>query len=471
MSIQRSSLDRDLINKILNNVPNYQYFKTFDELEVSSEELAREHRDIVRIVEIGRTRCKEKIRALIIGKGSRRALLFGAPHPNEPVGTLVLDYLSSALTSDQEIHKMFDYTWIIIKAIDIDGLKLNEGWLKKPFSIETYAKNYYRPAGNVQIEWSFPIKYKRYSFNNPTPETKALMNIINEYKPDFIYSLHNAGFGGVYYYISEEAPLLYPIFQLYPRSLNVPLSLGEPEAPWMIEFTKAIYRMPSVADYYEFIEKQGLDPTQVIKHGGSSYDYAKNLNPRVVELVTEVPYLYDPKIEDLNENKEGVSRREAVLEALEWREKMFEFIRDIYLKSKKIIGERDPCSVSGRLMESLEYFIETLPKSIEAQKRWAKTDPSLERKATVAELFDNKYVSKFYTSLSLGMLYRLLKIEYDKISELRPLFEEVDNKLNELIRSLEENKSYRVIEIQRLVKIQLAAGLYTALYTQLTRRG
>ncbi len=469
MSEERSSY-KDLINEILEKVPPYNSFKTYRELEESSDELAREYRDTVRIMKIGRTRCGERIRALVIGRGSRKALLFGAPHPNEPVGTLVVDYLSNVLASNQEIHELFDFTWILVKAIDIDGLKLNEGWFKKPFSVEIYTKNYYRPAGNVQIEWSFPIKYKRYSFDKPTPETKALMNIIDEYKPDFIYSLHNAGFGGVYYYISEEAPLLYPIYQLYPRSLNIPLSLGEPEAPWMIKFTEAIFKMPSVTDYYEFIEKQGLDPVEVIKHGGSSYDYAKNLNPRLIELVTEVPYLYDPRIEDLRENDENILRRDAVLEALDWREKIFNFIKEIYGKTKKIIGEKDPCSESGRLMESLEYFIETAPRSIEAQRRWAETDPSLERRATVAELFDNRYVAKFYTTLSLGMLLRLLNSESKNSGELKSLLEEVENRFNELIKLLEENKMYRVIEIWKLVKIQLAAGLYTTLYTQLTRR-
>ena len=469
MASSKNIFIRDIVSEVLSSVPDYKEFKTFRELEDSSDELVREFRDKVSISEIGRTRCGERIRALIIGKGSKKALLFGAPHPNEPIGTLVADYLSWVAASNEEFNKIFDYTWIIIKAIDIDGLRLNEGWFKKPFSIETYAKNYYRPAGNVQIEWSFPFRYKRYVFDKPVPETRALMSIIDTYKPDFIYSLHNAGFGGVYYYISEEAPLLYPILQLYPRSLGIPLSLGEPEAPWMKQLTTAIFKMPSAADYYDFVERQGLDPLQVIKHGGSSYDYAREINPRVIELVSEVPYLYDPRIEDLGESPEKILRRRAVLGALEWREKIYNIVKENYVETKKIIGERDLCSVSGRLMESLEYLIETMPKSIEAQRIWAKTDPSLERVATVAELFDNTYVSKFYSVLSLGMLYRLLSIEIENKRELRSYLEKIEDVMSEIINELERNKMYRVIEIQKLVKIQLAAGLYTALYTQLTR--
>jgi len=39
----------------------------------------------------------------------------------------MLEYLSYKLVSDDEFRELFNYTRIIIKAIDKDGLKLNEG--------------------------------------------------------------------------------------------------------------------------------------------------------------------------------------------------------------------------------------------------------------------------------------------------------------------------------------------------------
>ena len=41
---------------------------------------------------------------------------------------------------------------------------------------------------NVQIEWSFPVRYGRYSFEEPTPETRCLMRLIDGYRPHLIYS-------------------------------------------------------------------------------------------------------------------------------------------------------------------------------------------------------------------------------------------------------------------------------------------
>jgi len=33
------------------------------------------------------------------------------------------------------LRKLFDYTWVIIKAADVDGLKMNEEWFRRPFQL------------------------------------------------------------------------------------------------------------------------------------------------------------------------------------------------------------------------------------------------------------------------------------------------------------------------------------------------
>ena len=52
----------------------------------------------------------------------------------------MLEYLSYKLVSDDEFRELFNYTRIIIKAIDKDGLKLNEGQLKGPYTSLNHAK-------------------------------------------------------------------------------------------------------------------------------------------------------------------------------------------------------------------------------------------------------------------------------------------------------------------------------------------
>jgi len=189
---------------LIDEIPNYQRFFKVDELDQRTDELAKKYPKTVEVRIGGYSRQGHPIKVIKIGHGSRNALLFGCPHPNEPIGAMMLDFLAEKLASDERFRSQFDYTWYLIKVIDPDGTKLNEGWFSNPESIRTYAEHFYRPPGYLQVEWTFPVDYKTLHFHNPLPETKVLMNIIDETKPAFMYSLHNAGFGGVYYYISEE---------------------------------------------------------------------------------------------------------------------------------------------------------------------------------------------------------------------------------------------------------------------------
>ena len=451
----------DAIQEAIRGVPEYSEFKTLDELNESTVKLAEENPDIVELIEAGYSRDGRKILALKIGEGSNVALLFGCPHPNEPVGTLMLEYLSKCLVDSESLREELDFTWLIVKVSDPDGLKLNEGWLKGPFTILNYARNYYRPAGDRQVEWTFPIKYKTLEFNSPLPETRALMRLMEEWKPDFIYSLHNAGFGGVYYYISERSPLLYPIYHKIAEDEKLPLSLGEPEVPWAVELAPAIYYMVSTPEYYEYLEKYcEKDPAEVIRTGTDSYDYARRFNPQVLELVTEVPYFYNARIED--QSPTDVSRRKAVLDSIRESWSHYNYIRGIYNRVK---GE---LKLNTRFRESIEYYLTVTPDTLKTKERWARVDPKLDRLATVAELFDNYQVSRFYRLLIVGLLYRMLKeeIAISRSSLVREVYEEVAGKLEEYGEKLESELEYRVIPLRKLVKVQLAAGLYTALYVQ-----
>ena len=168
-----------MFENVVEEVPDYKAFLTVDELNSSSEKLAQEYPSRVEMSEIGESRKGEKIGALRIGGGRRKALLFGFPHPNEPIGSMTLEYLSWRLVGDRSLDKL-DFTWYVVKCADPDGARLNEGWFKGPFTPLHYALNYYRPPGCQQIEWTFPIEYKTLVWDKPIPETRALMRVMEE---------------------------------------------------------------------------------------------------------------------------------------------------------------------------------------------------------------------------------------------------------------------------------------------------
>lgn len=450
------------LEQVIEGVPNYTKFMTVEELNQSSKALAEQFPKLVEMIQIGQSASGQPIYCLKIGQGKKNALLYGFPHPNEPVGSLMLEYLSWELVKNEELRKLFDFTWYIVKVADLDGTKLNEGWFKTPYSFRNYVYNYYRPAGNEQVEWSFPIQYKTLNYDKPSPETKALMEIIEVRKPDFIYSLHNAGFGGVYYYVSEDSPMLYPIFEKVASDRSVPLSLGEPEIPFVKQYHRAVFQMPTTVDMYDFLEKHSkTDPAQIIMNGESSIGYARRFNPKVFEIVCEVPYYYDERICNLRETK--FVRRDLVLQNLEFGRKDMEVLEEIYEKVKNHID------TPTKFQNALEYFMKSFEKSFEAEKRWAETAEELARNATIAEKFDNEIASRVYSLSKWGMLYRIIKNQ--KSFQRNRILKETAQQIKDLIESrfkeLKKKTEFKVIPIKNLVQIQLTAGLYSALYASI----
>ena len=125
------------------------------------------------------------------------------------------------------------------------------------------------------------------------------MRVIDEVKPTLLYSLHNAGFGGVYYYVSDKCEPLYDLFHEIPSWYDLALDLGEPEVPSVEAFSPAIYGVISTAEIYDYLEQNGVpDPAEALQSGTSSADYASQYGS--FYLVVELPYYDEPRVNDLS---------------------------------------------------------------------------------------------------------------------------------------------------------------------------
>lgn len=466
----------------LSDIPDYPDFLTVDELGASSHALAERYPGTVQLLDIGASRRGERIECLKIGSGSKAALLFGCPHPNEPVGAMTLEYLAHRLASDGAFRSAYDYTWYIIKSADPDGTRLNEGWFKGPFTVENYARHFFRPAGNQQVEWTFPVDYKTLKFDSPLPETRALMNIIESVRPAFVYSLHNSGFGGVYYYLSRPLSQVYPAFHAAAREAGIPLSMGEAEMPWCCRYDQAVFELPTVGAGYDYLERYtGGDPAKILNTGASSAEYASRFGPAVT-LVTEVPYFYDVRIGDTSPGQ--MSRRQATLRSLDLREEILSFIT----QSLRRLEEAFPAELAGPGGSTLltppdnplylftREAVEKQPPMLEAQRKWAETDPTLEETASVAQQFGSLQVTVFYALLSLGVFRRLVHTEREAAAErvtrtvevgpaerwalaTRAVAEAAEERFTAVARDLAATLNYRSLPVRRLVHAQLRAGL------------
>lgn len=455
------------IEDILAKVPDYKEFLTVDEMDASSLRLAQEYPDIVKVREIGRSRWNHPIYCLTIGSGSQNAVMYGTPHPNEPIGAMMLEFFSRELAENEELRKELDYTFYIIKSSDPDGTSLNEGWFKGPFTITNYQRNFYRPAFAQQVEWSFPIDYGNLHFHKPIPETQALMELIDTTRPTFIYSLHNAGFGGCYWYLSEGDEELYRELYKAPAREKIPLSLGEPESPYCEEFYPGVYKMMGVKAHYDYLVKYqpDVDPASLITSGTSCDEYANRdgkLHSRV--LINEMPYFYDPRIEDTSPS--DMTRREAVQENCNQTERDYAVLVPIYERLKGCVHSWNPFFIAVE-----DRMAGNNAGNIAAKRQWAMA-PEFEQPATVAQKFENLYGLGFYRNLTVVLMWRACAYELEKDeglthAERQMLAEaraELDALLTRNLTYLEENLHYQSIPIQKLVRIQLASGLLYAQY-------
>ena len=483
----------DVLEDLLKGVPDYTRFYTVDELDQRSEALAAKYPDAVELVELGASRKGTPIRSLKIGSGEKAALMFGCPHPNEPIGAMMLDYISGRLASDADLRRELDYTWYIIKCIDPDGTRLNEGWFAGPFNIETYVRNFYRPPGYQQVEWTFPIHYKTLNFDRPLPETQCLIKIIDNERPRFMYSLHNAGFGGAYWYITGAVPKLHARFHELAKTRNIPLALGEPEVPYCEKFDDAVFGLFGVKDTYDYYkEHSGVeDPSTMISGGSGSDEYALTA-AGTFSLVCELPYYYDPRIEDMKPIDR--SRRDSFLARLGESEKHWNYVGEMLAR---IEPELSISAKDSPFYDAISDNLKHIPASIQAERNWALSAREMERPATGAEDFDNMVIARFYNMLSIGMLLRLVSGELEaagagaaggaggandanvanvangandandangaaRYAALEKARAELDEAVARGCSELEKALNYKVVPIADLVRIQLGSGMLLA---------
>jgi len=431
---------------------------TIAELDGSSKKLAQSF-DHVDLNEIGKSREGRTIYCLKIGEGKKNALLFAFPHPNEPIGSMSLEFLSQFLAKNPEFTKKTGYTWYLIKAIDIDGAILNEGWFKGEFNPLKYAKNFYRPASFEQVEWSFPINYKKLKFETPPPETQALMHLINKLKPKFMYSLHNSGFGGVYFYVSRGIGNLFDNLVNLVKREHLPLHLGEPEAPYIKKLHDGVFQMFGIQKQYDYVEAKGIkNPQEFIICGTSSYDYLKSIaSEENFTLVCEMPYFYHNSIGDTTLTE--FERRDLRMQSLE-------YMKNISIHAKKIFRHiKKFCNKSTRIYTAVEGYIRITRPSLELEINVTKTSSMYEGKATVSQAFDLNISSRYYKLLIISMIVRLceeaISIHPEKEIEITKIKNDLEKWIEQKIKELLSDTKFEVIPIQKLVRVQIGSAFIT----------
>jgi hypothetical protein len=429
-------------------------FLTVDELNSGIDALATEFPEIASVRRVGTSRLGEPLHMLSIGGGPRNALVFAFPHPNEPIGGMTVHYLGRLLCEDAALRDELGFSWHLIPCIDPDGTRLNEGWFGGPFTRRHYARHFFRPAPDQQVEWTFPLAYKQAYFDRTLRETEALMRVIDELRPELMYSLHNAEHGGVYYYVSREAPELYATLQQLPAWEGLPLHLGEPEQPMIRPVAEGIYIMPSQHEMIDFIEAHGGDPAKS-SMGASSDSWAARHG--AFTLIVEEPYWDDPRANDLSPS--AVIRRDALLESAEALRDALAFFQESYAAVERDLTADSP------YRRTIEATLRDSADMLQQLTHWARTSDETARPATVAELFSSQDLAHMLRLRTGGQYLRLLEGEIgigNGTPAIRSRLASAQERFDAWCNEADAAAQGAVIPIRKLVAVQVGAALATA---------
>lgn len=436
------------------SLPAVDGFPTVDEMADFVRELAERHPDRVQLREVGRSRAGDPIQLLSLRTPGAhgRAFVIGQPHPNEPIGMATITALCEWLLTEPGALESTGVDWHFVPVADPDGTRLNEGWFRGPWTREHYARHFYRPASDLQVEWTFPFRTEGFEVDAPLPETRALMAAIDEVKPTVLASLHNGEMGGGYFYVNPgESSDYYHRLSGLCHAHGIPLHLGDPETPFSELLAPAVFSVPTAQQVFDFITSVGADPADVVT-GANSAEYAERHGP-VTGLAIELPYWRDERSEDTSPDPSGRTLREVTLAGLDLQEQLNVRMRELMARA--------PLPPSP-FADAVEGFAGTLADGyLEGQRHEAAANPDGDRPATVAEVFsimDNVHMFRLRLG---GMLLRALP-------EGTPAHAEAEASFSEWSAEAAADNKAEPIAIRDLVAVQ-AEAILAAVEQSLTR--
>ena len=438
------------------SVPDRTYFPTMDELTARFEKLHADYPELITAQRIGTSRLGDALWMYSIGNGSLSHLVVGGVHPNEPVGAWTAVHLLEELVTDEDLRAGLDARWNIVPCIDPDGARLNEGWFQEPGDRGSYARAFYRPAPNEQVEWTFPWNYKKAYFDAMLPETQALARAIDITKPDLYVALHNAEMGGVYYYLTRAVPEIYDLLAAVPASLGLPLDKGEPEGGHLKELAQAIFITGTLEEVYDWIESLGGDPFPAGSGGNASSDYA--LRYGTLSMIAELPYWKHADADNTDPLEETYSSLLA---------RTGKTFLDFGSELNSLLVQAEPMlSLDTPFIRASRAFV-PMVTSIGESNIARSQQPESQRPATVAERFGCEDLVHMFRLRYGGMLLRAFEAEVNAgtaSAELRRISARMLALYTRWQAEAAADDNADVIPIASLVGVQYGAILTGAAY-------
>ena len=444
---------------LLEGVPRPERYLGVDELEESTDRGLRELPGL-RAWVCGHDSAGREMRCLEAGEGERRVLLLGHVHGEEPVGTLLIEYLLP-LFATTDISRRLGFRLAAIKVCDPEAARLNEGWIDRPYDVLTHVLRSYRSAYAEQPVWSFPVSYKGYSFDAPPPETKGMMAAIDVAPLDVVMGLHDCSFYGGYFYVSDADDMLLTELSAVRAAAGIPPHRGEPEVPYMEQLGDGIFDALTVAAEYDYYEKYGGEGVE-ISAGCDSDEYAmRRWGSHAV--LAEAPCFTSDQVADTS--PAGLSRGAAKLAGIALEERHVEWLGTRFDEAAGLLG---PAAASPWRRAGEGYLRDTA-RDLPAEKAQARSAPGFSAAATVAQHFDSLYNRELLALCRIGQFARMLDPGADD-ARLAALRDAAEARVGERLAEVSAAAGIRPVPIRARVQMQLGALLASLAYSRERRR-
>lgn len=427
------------------------WFPSLDDLLEKFGRLVREHSGQAAFFPWGQSRRGEPLWALRLGWGQQRVLAYAFPQPDEPLGGLVLLHLARRILAEDDLARQA--TWMLLPCVDPDGARRNEGWFTCPPDLAGYARRHFRPPEGEQVEWTFPSDDSLWPWQRPLPETRALQSLLDDFRPQTLFPLHNALLGGAYAFLSPETAEQAAELPSLWESRGLPTHRGEAELPFASVMAPGVFCLPTLREMAAALRAQGVEnPTALLRCGAPAYLYVRRLG-RVRVVVPELPLFIVPGIADAR--PAAVGHRALLAESLEADRAAFALWQGFYRRAAPLVGMDNP------FRSPLENHLHTTPLLLQATASWLEGDKSQERPATVAEVLDCRQVLPYLRLLPLGLLEQALAFEEARPTELAlrsQVHEALEKALGEALSHLPAAPVPPVTLVQAMVGILLRAS-------------
>ncbi|MEU1330871.1 M14 family zinc carboxypeptidase [Streptomyces sp. NPDC005865] len=204
-----------------------RHYPSVPELVRAASQLAAHRPELSTLREVGVSRAGRPLHLLSVGRSPRAVLVVAGAHANEPAGGSTLLHLAERTLRDPRLRAAA--SWHFLLCADPDGASLHR--TPAPRTLLEYHRNFFRPAGPEQPEWSPSVLPP----DRLPPETRALTAVIDELRPYLQVSLHATDLGGSWVQLTKDIPGLAEPFAKSAAELHIPVETGASDAAgWLV---------------------------------------------------------------------------------------------------------------------------------------------------------------------------------------------------------------------------------------------